>query len=89
MGSRFLPPSPPQWSELARLSGACQEEDAINNNKKQMAPLAKNPPEVEKWDICALRWCPDALSCEKCRERGGCSWFPHSWADLPINLLEF
>lgn len=62
---------------MARLSGACQKEDAINNNKKQMAPLAKNPPEVEKWDICALRWCPDALNCEKSREREDCSWFPH------------
>lgn len=43
-----------------------------------MAPLAKNPPEVEKWDICALRWCPDALNCEKGRQREDCSWFPHS-----------
>lgn len=34
-----------------------------------MAPLALNPPEVEKWDICARRWCPDDLNCKKSRER--------------------
>lgn len=54
-----------------------------------MAPLAQNPPEVEKWNICALRWCPDALNCKKSREENNYSWYRRFWADLPINLLEF
>lgn len=54
-----------------------------------MAPLAQNPPEVEKWNICALRWCPDALNCKKSREEKNYSWCLRFWADLPINLLEF
>ena len=54
-------PSPPQWPELARLSGACQIEDAINNNKKQMVPLAKKPPRSWKMGYLCTKMVPRCL----------------------------
>lgn len=48
-----------------------RKEDAINNNnkKKKNGPVNQNPREVEKRAICAWRWCPDALDCEKSQSR--------------------